>query len=76
MTRNLLLDATILLGLAILGVVGYKLAPLLNPKTDVALPLSSCNLNQHACVATLPDGGPIVFSIEPRPIQALKTVLF
>lgn len=74
MTRNLLLDATILLGLAILGVVGYKLAPLLNPKTDVALPLSSCNLSQQACVATLPDGGSIVFSIEQRPIQTLKTL--
>jgi len=74
MTKNLLLDATILIGLAILGVVGYKLAPLLNPKTDVALPLSSCNLSQQACVATLPDGGQIGFSIEPRPIPALKTL--
>ena len=64
MTKNLLLDATILLGLAILGVVGYKLAPLLNPKTDVALPLSSCNLSQQACVATLPDGEQIGFSID------------
>jgi hypothetical protein len=74
MTKNLLLDATILLGLAILGVVGYKLAPLLNPKTDVALPLSSCNLSQQACVATLPGGGQVGFSIEPRPIPVLKTL--
>jgi hypothetical protein len=36
MTKNLLLDAAILLGLAILGVIGYKLAPLLNPKTDMS----------------------------------------
>jgi hypothetical protein len=37
MTKNLLLDAAILLGLAILGVIGYKLAPLLSPKADIAL---------------------------------------
>lgn len=72
MTKNLLLDTALLLGLAILGVAGYKLAPLLNPKTDVVLPLSSCNLSREACVATLPDGGEIEFSIEPRPIPALK----
>jgi hypothetical protein len=41
MTKNLLLDATILLGLAVLGVIGYKLAPLLSPKADIELPLSS-----------------------------------
>jgi hypothetical protein len=46
MTKNLLLDIAILLGLAVLGVIGYKLAPLLSPKTDIALPLSSCDLNQ------------------------------
>ena len=72
MTKKLLLDAVILLALAVLGVVGYKLAPLLNPKTDVALPLSTCDLGKKACVATLPDGGQLEFSIEPRPIPALK----
>lgn len=72
MSKKLLLDIAILLAVAILGVVGYKLAPLFNPKTDVALPLSGCNLNQQACVATLPDGGQLEFSIEPRPIPSLK----
>ena len=72
MTKKLLLDIAILLTLAVLAVVGYKLAPLLNPKTDIALPLSSCNLNAQACVATLPDGGQLEFSIEPRPIPSLK----
>ncbi|MBL8393932.1 MAG: hypothetical protein JNK99_04150 [Candidatus Accumulibacter sp.] len=72
MTKNLLLDAAILLALAIVAVVGYKLAPLLNPKPDIALPLSNCDLNQQACVATLPDGGQIEFSIEPRPIPPLR----
>lgn len=72
MTKKLLLDAVILLSLAILGVIGYKLAPLLNPKTDVALPLSGCDLAKQACVATLPDGGQLEFSIGPRPIPSLK----
>lgn len=72
MTKNLLLDAAILLGLAALGVVVYKLAPLLNPRADIALPLSSCDLGQQTCMATLPDGGQLDFSIEPRPIPALK----
>lgn len=72
MTKKLLLDAVILLSLAILGVIGYKLAPLLSPKTDITLPLSSCDLARQACVATLPDGGQLVFAIEPRPIPSLK----
>ncbi|WP_291985286.1 hypothetical protein [Candidatus Accumulibacter sp. ACC007] len=72
MTKNLLLDAAILLGLAILGVIGYKLAPLLSPKADIALALSSCDLNQRSCTADLPDGGQLEFSIEPRPVPSLK----
>ncbi len=72
MSKKLLLDLVILLTLLILGVVGYKLAPLFNPKTDVALPLSGCKLNQQVCAATLPDGGQIEFSIEPHPIPSLK----
>lgn len=72
MTKKLLLDAAILLALAVLGVAAYKLAPLLNPKTDIALPLSPCKLNRQTCVTTLPDGGQLEFSIEPRPIPALK----
>ncbi|WP_295509390.1 hypothetical protein [Accumulibacter sp.] len=72
LTKNLLLDAAILLTLAILGVIGYRLAPLLSPKADIALPLSSCKLEQQSCTATLPDGGELEFSIEPRPIPALK----
>ncbi|MER2518468.1 MAG: hypothetical protein ABTR92_19085 [Candidatus Accumulibacter phosphatis] len=72
MTKNLLLDATILLGLAVLGVIGYKLAPLLSPKADIELALSACNLNQQSCTAALPDGGQLEFSIEPRPVPALK----
>lgn len=72
MIRNLTLDAAILLGLAVVGVAGYKLAPLLEPRTDVALPLSACDLGRQACVAELPNGGRVELSIEPRPIPVLR----
>ncbi|WP_300449715.1 hypothetical protein [Accumulibacter sp.] len=72
MTKKLLLDAAILLGLAGVGIVGYQLAPQLNPKTDIALPLSNCDLGRESCVVMLPDGSQLEFSIEPRPIPALK----
>lgn len=72
MTRKLLLDAAILLALAVLAVAGYKLAPLLSPRTDVVLPLSPCNIGERQCLAQLPDGSSIEFSIEPRPIPSLK----
>jgi hypothetical protein len=71
MTKNLLLDATILLGLVLLGAVAHELAPLLSPRTDIRLPLSTCRLAERPCAATLPDGGRIEFSIEPRPIPVL-----
>lgn len=74
MTKNLLLDAAMLIAVAVVGAVGYQLAPLLDPQSDVALSLSTCHLEQHACVATLPDGGQIEFSIEPRPIPVLKAL--
>ena len=72
MTKNLLLDAAILLAIAAIAGAGYQLAPLLNPKADIALPLSGCNLDRQACVVKLPNGGQVEFSIEPRPIPVLK----
>lgn len=72
MTKKILFEAIIVLMFAVLAVIGYKLAPLLSPKTDVALPMSTCNLARQSCIATLPDGGQLEFSIEPRPIPALK----
>jgi hypothetical protein len=72
MTRKLTLDAAILLGLAGVGLAGYALAPLLEPRTDIALPLSTCDLGRQACAASLPDGGRVELSIEPRPIPVLK----
>ncbi|MBK8386632.1 MAG: hypothetical protein IPL11_13750 [Candidatus Accumulibacter sp.] len=49
-------NVAILLGLAILSTVGHQLAPLLNPKTDIALPLSSCDLGQEPVRRRSPTG--------------------
>ena len=72
MIRNLALDAALLLGLAGVGFAGYKLAPLLEPRTDIALPRSTCDLARQTCTAILADGGKVELSIEPRPVPALK----
>lgn len=58
-----------LLTLLVIGVVGYKLSPLLLPKADVTVsPAAGCDLHSGACSVTLPDGGRLVFALTPRPI--------
>lgn len=71
-SHSYLVDVLVLLALAILGVLGYKLAPLLSPRTDVALPVSQCDLGKTPCTIALPEGGQIEIAIDPRPIPALK----
>ncbi|HNC17771.1 MAG TPA: hypothetical protein PKN13_06925 [Accumulibacter sp.] len=55
-----------------LGTAAYYLAPRLSPRSDIILPLSDCDLNQGNCQTVLPNGERMVFSIEPRPIPAVK----
>lgn len=70
--RKLALDALVLLAVAALGALAYFAAPMLAPRTDVALPLSSCKLGDGPCRIDLPEGGSAEFEISPRPIPALK----
>lgn len=71
-TRSLLVDLAIVLALALIAVVGYKVSPLLLPKTDVTLaPAAGCDLHRQPCHADLPDGGRIEFAISPKPIPAI-----
>lgn len=70
--NKLVVDVLVLAALAALGVAGYQLAPLLTPRSDVALPLSECDLGKSPCAITLPDGGRVEIAIDPRPIPALK----
>lgn len=68
MTRNRLTDLLILLGIATIGVVTWKL----QPKSDVSLALSTCNPSEQACLVKLPEGGQFEFSVAPRPIPTLQ----
>jgi len=73
LTKNLLIDAAILLALLLIGVAGYWFSPLLLPKSDLAAsPDPGCNLHLRDCGATLPDGGRIELSILPRPIPTMQ----
>lgn len=70
--RNFLVDALILLALALVGVVGYKYSSLLLPKADLELaPEAGCDLNRSPCRATFA-GGSIELSVEPRPVPVIK----
>lgn len=67
--KSLLVDSAMILALILIGMVGYKLSPLLLPKADVtAYPDSGCDLHRGACMALLPQGGRLSFSLAPRPI--------
>lgn len=69
LSKSLLVDTAMILTLILVGVVGYKLSPLLMPKADVtANPDPGCDLHQGTCAAALPSGGRLHFSIAPRPI--------
>jgi hypothetical protein len=71
--RALLVDLAILLALALIAVVAYKLSPLLLPKADLTLmPVAGCDLNERACRVDLPGGGAIELSLTPRPIPVVK----
>lgn len=70
--RNILIDVLVVIVLGIFGVIGYKLAPLLTPLTDVSLPVSTCDLGATPCRIALPEGGQVEFAIDPRPVPALK----
>lgn len=60
-----------ILALILIGVVGYKLSPLLMPQADaVAEADPGCDLHAGACAAALPGGGRLRFALTPRPIAA------
>jgi hypothetical protein len=78
-SKSLLVDSAMILALILVGVVGYKLSPLLLPRADVYLqPDPGCDLHQAPCTTALPTGGRLRFSLTPRPIpvtQALEVVV-
>ena len=69
-SRSRFVDVLIILAIALVGVVTWKM----QPKSDVALPLSDCDLNHQSCGADLPGGGHIELSVDPRPIPSLRPI--
>ena len=67
--RAALIDGALILSLLVLGLIGYKLSPLLLPTAEVTVaPSAGCDLNQGACAANVPGGGRLQFALEPRPV--------
>jgi len=68
-----LADIAIILALAVVAVVGYKLSPLLLPKADLTIePMAGCDLHKQACHADVPGGGRIELNFTPHPIPVVK----
>ena len=72
MTRKTAINIILILLAAILGVVAYKLSPLLRATGDTVLPVSTCNPSAQACQVSLPNGGKVELSFAPRPIRPLQ----
>lgn len=68
--RNFLIDLLIVLGIALVGVVTWKL----QPRADHTLPLSACDLNVERCSVDLPQGGRMELSAAPRPLPTLRPI--
>lgn len=69
LNRRVLVDLIAMLVVILIGMVGYKLSPLLMPEASVrVMPDPGCDLNRGACQVSLPDGGRIELSVGPRPI--------
>lgn len=71
MNKRNLIVALLLIGIA--AVVGFKLNNATNKNIEI-LPLTDpdCELRDGPCLATLPTGGSIEFSIEPHSIPLMK----
>jgi hypothetical protein len=66
-------EVGIVLAIACLAVVAYKLAP--RQTADAGLVLDAptgCDLNVSRCAIDLPDGGRLELSVTPRPIPVVK----
>ncbi len=73
MTNKPLIATIVALTVAIGGAVGAKLWLRPNPANTVSAALNtSCDLHAGPCTSTLPGGGRIELSIEPRPIPLLR----
>ena len=72
MKNNALINITIFLIAAILGVIGYKLSPMFRPNAELTLPAVSCNSGNQPCFSSLPEGGRVDIFITPHPVRPLQ----
>ena len=73
MNKKILLDVIGILLIAGVVVVGYKLSPLLLPKSDLTVqPDAACDLHRQACAVQLPGGGRVELAAGVQPIPMLK----
>lgn len=71
--KKILLDLIGLLLIALVVVVGYKLSPLLLPRSDLTVkPDPACNLQQQACNVSLPGGGSLQLDVGTRPVPLIR----
>ena len=69
-----LADLAIVLAIAVLVAVGYKFSPLLLAKSDLTVtPPADCDLNQRACVVSLPEGGKLELGFSAQPVPVMKS---
>ncbi len=71
-TQRLWLIALLLLA-AVVGVLGHRLTPLLQPEAQEQAALDpDCDLRQAPCESALPSGASIRFAVEPPSIPVLQ----
>lgn len=69
--RLLLIPAVLVI--AVVGVVAYKVWPILNPTiVATATATSPCDLHQGPCTRQFEDGHTVRFSIQPNPIKVME----
>ena len=74
-SNKTLLATAILLAMLLAGAIAQKLLPALDKTVAVTLPLDkNCDLQHGVCSSSLPGGGRVSFSIEPRPIPVLRPI--
>lgn len=73
--NSLLVDSAMILAMILIGIVAYKVSPLLMPKADVTVDSGlGCDLQQGSCGVALPQGGRLQFFMMPRPIPVSEPV--
>lgn len=71
--KKILVDLIGLLLIGLVVVVGYKLSPMLLPKSDLTVnPDPTCDLQRQACAVALPEGGRLEVSFGTRPVPLVK----